>query len=601
MTASVASFLTQAQKSGSELPPALSGALLLAAIRLSEHPAGAAGLPASRRRRGHPRAARGRAADGGRLCRAELRAAAALPHDPRVLVYAAGALGYELVTLTPPRLSGEVGPELTGPLASVIRKAMSERRDRFRSLKEMQLAVERVQAPPTAVEERVILAAVASSTQLPPAQKLAKIELLRASGAPGPEPALQRRRRSRHRGMGWSLRPKWTSRRIRPWRRRLRPATIARDWSRKRRRRGRRRGGRASKSSPSSRRESTSWSSKCGLRRRLPPQLPRRWRGRSSPPRRAPFRRGERALQSPLTAADATLQLRLAETRCSMPDADGSRAARAEAAFRRAAELDPAWAQPKAGLGTLLLRQGRKEEALAQFRAALLVDPACAEAQQGMAQSRPRRSRRDYRIALSAALGALAAAGVLLLLRPAARATPAPQAPRRLARAEPHSSPPPANDLQPSVAPARAPAPNPAPNPDPNPNPAPARAPERAPAPAPAPARAPEPEPGHAPEPAPEHAPAPAPRPSRKSARHIAAESRAAKGDQALRAFDTRSAQSAFESALKLDPTLPSAHRGMGMVYVLLGKNAEASPSTRSTCSSPDAPDKDQIERLLSR
>ena len=37
MTASVASFLTQAQKRGSELPPALSGALLLAAIRLSDH------------------------------------------------------------------------------------------------------------------------------------------------------------------------------------------------------------------------------------------------------------------------------------------------------------------------------------------------------------------------------------------------------------------------------------------------------------------------------------------------------------------------------------------------------------------------------------
>ena len=36
MTASVASFLTQAQKQGSELPPPLSGALLLAALRLSD-------------------------------------------------------------------------------------------------------------------------------------------------------------------------------------------------------------------------------------------------------------------------------------------------------------------------------------------------------------------------------------------------------------------------------------------------------------------------------------------------------------------------------------------------------------------------------------
>ena len=94
MTASVASFLTQAQKRGSELPAALSGALLLAAIRLSEHRQqalrpyqllvdddGTLELLA-----GEPPTADGYAAP-------ELRAAAALPHDPRVLVYAAGALG----------------------------------------------------------------------------------------------------------------------------------------------------------------------------------------------------------------------------------------------------------------------------------------------------------------------------------------------------------------------------------------------------------------------------------------------------------------------------------------------------------------------------
>jgi peptidoglycan DL-endopeptidase CwlO len=311
-----------------------------------------------------------------------------------------------------------------------------------------------------------------------------------------------------------------------------------------------------------------------------------------------------------------------------MPDADASRAARAEVAFRRAAELDPAWAQPKAGLGTLLLKQGRKEEALAQFRAALLLDPACAEAQQGMAQARPGRARRDYRIVLSAALGAVAAAGVLLLLRPAARATPATPVPRRLARAEPHAPAPPANDLQPAPALplARDPAPNPgraapalAPDPTPNPARAPALAlardstpnpapdPERARAPALAsdPAREPEAarEPAPAPVPARDRAPAPPQNlHSRRAAVHTAAESRAAKGDQALRAFDTRSAQSAFESALKLDPTLPSAHRGMGMVYVLQGKNAEAkSEYAKYLRLAPDAPDKDQIERLLSR
>ena len=40
----------------------------------------------------------------------------------------------------------------------------------------------------------------------------------------------------------------------------------------------------------------------------------------------------------------------------------------------------------------------------------------------------------------------------------------------------------------------------------------------------------------------------------------------------------------------------------MGMVYVLLGKNAEAkSEYAKYLQLAPDAPDKDQIERLLSR
>jgi Tfp pilus assembly protein PilF len=90
---------------------------------------------------------------------------------------------------------------------------------------------------------------------------------------------------------------------------------------------------------------------------------------------------------------------------------------------------------------------------------------------------------------------------------------------------------------------------------------------------------------------------------SRKlAAAHTAAESHAANGEKALRAFDTRSARSAFESALQLDPTLPSAHRGMGMVYVLLGRNADAKSEYRKYLKlAPDAPDRDQIERLLSR
>src|SRR5207253_7854463 len=97
LTASVASFLAQAQKKGAELPASLSSALLLAAIRLSEKKAqairpyqllvdddGALDLLT-----GDPPA-------GDAYAAPELRHGAVLPDDPRVLVYAAGALGYEL-------------------------------------------------------------------------------------------------------------------------------------------------------------------------------------------------------------------------------------------------------------------------------------------------------------------------------------------------------------------------------------------------------------------------------------------------------------------------------------------------------------------------
>jgi Tfp pilus assembly protein PilF len=76
----------------------------------------------------------------------------------------------------------------------------------------------------------------------------------------------------------------------------------------------------------------------------------------------------------------------------------------------------------------------------------------------------------------------------------------------------------------------------------------------------------------------------------------------AAKGDKALRAFDTAGALQAFQGALRIDPSLASAHRGMGMVYVLQGKDAEAKAEYRKYLQlQPDAPDREQIERLLSR
>jgi outer membrane biosynthesis protein TonB len=141
-----------------------------------------------------------------------------------------------------------------------------------------------------------------------------------------------------------------------------------------------------------------------------------------------------------------------------------------------------------------------------------------------------------------------------------------------------------------ALAPPPASAPDPAPpQPDPKPKPQPK----------------PDPEPQSAPEPAKPARPDPKPRKktvASSGGNRAAAESEAAKGDKALRAFDTRTAQAAFESALKLDPALPGAHRGMGMVYVLLGRNAEAkSEYAKYLQLAPDAPDKDQIERLLAR
>src|SRR5205814_9370492 len=115
----------------------------------------------------------------------ELRNGAVLPEDPRVLVYAVGALGYELLTLTPPRAGQGKNVELKGPLAPVVRKAMSERQQRYKTLGDMARAIERIQRRPSREEERLILAAVAASTPLPPAQKLAKIELERATAPDG--------------------------------------------------------------------------------------------------------------------------------------------------------------------------------------------------------------------------------------------------------------------------------------------------------------------------------------------------------------------------------------------------------------------------------
>src|SRR5207237_6447067 len=97
--------------------------------------------------------------------------------EPRVQVYAAGALGYEL--LTGQRASGKPpGPELSGPLGDIVRMAVApDRRERFGDLTQLQDAVDGVQPQPPAEGEHNILKGLRAKWSRPPPEKeaLAKV------------------------------------------------------------------------------------------------------------------------------------------------------------------------------------------------------------------------------------------------------------------------------------------------------------------------------------------------------------------------------------------------------------------------------------------
>jgi tetratricopeptide (TPR) repeat protein len=93
--------------------------------------------------------------------------------DPKVQVYAAGMLGYELLTGKLPLSAGQSpGAELSGPLAEVIGRSLSiDRRTRIEDLRELQEAVEAVQPRPPAEGERNILSALRNRFSRPPPEK----------------------------------------------------------------------------------------------------------------------------------------------------------------------------------------------------------------------------------------------------------------------------------------------------------------------------------------------------------------------------------------------------------------------------------------------
>jgi tetratricopeptide (TPR) repeat protein len=101
-------------------------------------------------------------------------------NDPKVQVYAAGVLGYELLTGKLALTSGQApGPELSGTLGKVVRRALAaDRRERIEDLRQLYEEVERVQPRPPAEGERNILSALRTRFSRPPPEKEAVAKLI---------------------------------------------------------------------------------------------------------------------------------------------------------------------------------------------------------------------------------------------------------------------------------------------------------------------------------------------------------------------------------------------------------------------------------------
>src|SRR2546426_4411344 len=345
----------------------------------------------------------------------------------------------------------------------------------------MARAIERIQHRPSCEEERLILAAVAASTPLPPAQKLAKIELERATAPDGaaevapvaaePQPVftqvwdplepqprgtaavLEANPESRQPGADDALRAE-----LQAERKARKELAVALD--------SRLSQGLAQLGTRVALVEEQvrlspqpSLSPSAAIEREVRQLLDQRR-----------FAEAERVLQDPMVQNDAVLQFRRGQALSSAPDPDGSRSSRAEAAFRRTAELDEAWPEPRAMLGALLWRRGKHAEARAQLQATLKLDPACPEA---LAVLSIDRRPSVPALVMSSGASALAAAVLVLTLRTAKPEPAIPQPPTRVAallplpeKAEPpipsHEATPPQARSAETAAPQAVPAPAPA-------------------------------------------------------------------------------------------------------------------------------------------
>jgi hypothetical protein len=158
-------ILEKARTSGQKLQPSEAAVLFAAAVRLA----------ASRSATLRPRLLQIDEAGGLHLDPLDERALETEPaymapelfgpgaqrkNEPRVQVYAAGALGYELITGMPVPQRGP-GQELSGQLGDIVRIALSrDRRERFGDLTQLQDALGEVHERPPAEGERNILLAV---------------------------------------------------------------------------------------------------------------------------------------------------------------------------------------------------------------------------------------------------------------------------------------------------------------------------------------------------------------------------------------------------------------------------------------------------------